>query len=662
MIIQVCKRNRKRGTPKNSPQMTQMAADVGRLGATRDGPQGGPEAVRAGKAVIAFVAACGLVACARVERERAVVDPSSHRATRAGEVVGFIGRYGGHVWLGIPYAKPPVGELRWRAPQPADPWAGTRTALEFGSPCTQYASAFGGVTTARPGTPVGSEDCLFLNIYAPRFAESDVPAGDQRLPVMVWIHGGGNTIGEAGFYNGGHLAAAHSAVVVTVHYRLGPFGWLRHAALRGGGTSEADRSGNYGTLDLIRALHWVRENISAFGGDPNNVTVFGESAGGTNVFSLLLSPAARGLFHRAIAQSGDPRLTAPAEAERFSDDAEPGHANSSNEILLRLLTKDGVARDRTAAKARLAAMSAAEVERYLRGKTNFEILAAYEPWRGTGMIDMPAVFADGAVLPQEDPLQLFARAGGYNAVPVVLGTTRDENKLFMYGDRRWVRRILWIIPRPRDARRYNLVAEYLAKMWKATGADEPAAAMRAAQGPSVFVYRFDWDEEPTVLGADLSILLGAAHAFEIPFVFGHFDLGREGNVIFTKQNQRAREDLAAQMMSYWVEFADRGAPGRGRGGGLPEWTPWDDSAPTAPKAILFDTEAGGGVRMSSESVTEASVLAAVDSDPRLPTQRDKCMVFRELAVWSAGITQEEYPKAGQRGCAEYPFDGYPWEE
>src|SRR5262249_2311693 len=157
------------------------------------------------------------------------------------------------------------------------------------------------------------------------------------LPVMVWIHGGGNTIGHAGFYEGGNLAASEKLVVVTVQYRLGPFGWMRHAALREGATSDAERSGNFATLDLIQALTWVHDNISAFGGDPDKVTIFGESAGGQNVYTLLLAPQARGLFQRAIVESGGLWPTTPAEAENLADAAEPGQAQSSNEILLRLL-------------------------------------------------------------------------------------------------------------------------------------------------------------------------------------------------------------------------------------------------------------------------------------------------------------------------------------
>ena len=598
--------------------------------------------------------------CTRGEAPRPAPDPSTRRTIQSGDVVGIQARYNSHAWLGVPYAAPPVDTLRWRAPQPPATWTGTREALTFGAPCTQYTSPFGGVAGKHVNEPAGNEDCLYLNIWTPRFAAGQVPAGSARLPVMVWIHGGGNTIGEGGFYNGGNLAVTHNLVVITLNYRLGPFGWLRHPALRGASTSELDRSGNFGTLDLIRALAWVRDNISAFGGDPGNVTIFGESAGGTNVNSLLLSPQAQGLFHRAVVESGGFYMSEAARAENFTDDAQPGDANSSNEMLLRLLVNDGSAADRAAAKQRLAAMPPVDVDRYLRRKSNVEILKAYTPMPGAGMIRMPLVFREGVVLPEEEPMQRLARADGYNRVPVMLGTNRDENKLFMFADPASVRRLFWIIPRLRDEPQYNLSAEYLAKMWKANGADEPAAAMRATQGASVYVYRFDWDEEPTILGANLAVMLGAAHGFEIPFVFGHFDLGREGNQVFTKDNAAGRTALSAEMMSYWAQFAYAGAPGHGRGNDLLEWTAWDGSSPSSPKFMVFDTPASGGLHMSSDAVAQASVLAAVDDDPRLPTQRDKCRIFRALATWSRGFSEKDYPTAGRKGCADYPFDKFPW--
>ena len=172
----------------------------------------------------------------------------------------------------------------------------------------------------------------------------------------------------------------------------------------------------------------------------------------------------------------------------------------------------------------------------------------------------------------------------------------------------------------------------------------------------MFVYRFDWDEEPRLFGADLSEMLGAAHAFEIPFAFGHFDLGRAGNLMFTEKNEPGRRELSEQMRSYWAQFAYAGDPARGRKGDLPEWRAWDPQRLDAPKFMVFDTKRGGGLRMSSERVSVASVLAAVDEDPRFGTQRQRCDMYRELARSARGFSQQDYPTAGKLGCRDYPYE------
>jgi len=569
-------------------------------------------------------------------------DPASRRDPEAGPVVGKVGRYGEHAWLGIPYAQAPIGDLRWRAPRPAASWSDVRETLAVGSPCPQYTSRFAGVEGPE-GTVVGDEDCLSLNVYAPRVAPGDVPSGDARLPVMVWIHGGGNVIGHAGFYDGGNLAVTENVVVVAVNYRLGPLGWLRHAALRGDGTTPEDRSGNYGTLDVIRALGWVRDNVAAFGGDPGNVTVFGESAGGRDVYALLQSPLARGLFHRAIVQSGGLRQADLVAAESPTDAVPPGDADSSGEVLLRLLQRDGTASDRDAAKAHAAGMSSEEIERYLRGKSAQELLAVYDPVRA-GLIRVPQMFPDGTVLPAEDALESFAHADGHAGVPVMIGTNRDEEKLFLFADPSHVDYRLWILPRLVDAERYDAMSEHVTRLWKAIGADEPAAALARGGAPGVYLYRFDWDEEPTVAGADLGRMLGAAHAFEIPFVFGHFDLGPEINAIFTDENEPARRVLAAQMMSYWAEFARTGKPGRGTRGDLPAWEP-------GPRFMVLDTAAGGGLRMAEESLTEEAVLAAIPRDARLRDDEERCRVAREVIARASRLDASALDPSCRSGAA-----------
>jgi para-nitrobenzyl esterase len=609
-------------------------------------------------AVIAAALACGRDG----ESPPPPADLSSKRVIQQGGLVGFASEEGAHVWRGIPFARPPLGDLRWRAPEPPEPWTGTLETVSFGSSCVQFAGPRAAIEGKAAGEPMGSEDCLYLNVYAPRFEPDAVPRGEKRLPVMLWIHGGGNTIGDARVYDAGRLALRHRLIVVTVQYRLGVFGWFAHRALRGEGATVDDGSGNYGTLDLVRALRWLQENISAFGGDPERVTVFGESAGGRNTFSMLLSPRARGLFHRAIVQSGAIRTSPMARAEHFVDALAPGDPWSSGEVLLKLLIRDGEVADRESGKARLAAMSDAEVTGYLRGKSAYQVLSVYEGNRLGGMYSIPQLLRDGNVLPEAEPIEALARPGGYNRVPVVVGSNREENKLFLAFDSPYVTRLFGIPLWVNDERRYDLAAEYGALMWKAVGVDEPAGAMRGAQGPSVYAYRFDWDEEPTLLWSDFSKLLGAAHALEIPFVFGHFDLGWASRFLFDEEKRAGYEELSKSMMSYWAEFAYTGDPGRGRDGEEPRWTAWDDSGQGAAKFIVFDSEEGGGLRMSSEAVTQEGVVERVAMDPRFESWRERCEVYRGFVGRIARMSEEWYESVGEGTCRAYPLDAYPWQE
>ena len=259
-----------------------------------------------------------LAACGRkpADPPRAA-DPASRRIVSTGELLGFAPNEKTQAWLGIPFAAPPVGQLRWRPPRPPASWSGPRDARKAGSICPQFAGILSGVQRPEPGQIAGSEDCLYLNVYAPR-ASAEAARG-RRLPVLFWIHGGGNTVGHGSDYDGSELAAAYDVVVVTTNYRLGPFGWFRHPALVADAQTDEERSGNWGTLDLVRALEWVRDEIPVFGGDPENVTIFGESAGGVDVMSLVFSPRAAGLFQRAISESGGMSSVTLAKAENLKD-------------------------------------------------------------------------------------------------------------------------------------------------------------------------------------------------------------------------------------------------------------------------------------------------------------------------------------------------------
>jgi para-nitrobenzyl esterase len=591
-----------------------------------------------------------LLACAE-SKPQPMRDASATRKLDATSVLGLRSDYGNHAWLGLRYAEAPLGGLRFRAPKPYVEHASSVQAYKHGSPCPQLGHPFG-VSDAPPGELIGSEDCLFLDVYAPRMSAEE--AATAKLPVMLWIHGGGNVVGHAGGYDGGHLAQKHRVIVVAANYRLGPLGFMHHAALRDG-TSAEDGSGNYGVLDLIEALRWVRARVAAFGGNPDNVTIFGESAGARDTMALLIAPAARGLFHRAIAQSGMARTQDADHAERFA--AEGGHENSSNEVLARLVVRADKAKDTAGARAALAKMTPAAVAAFLREQTPGALIDAYARDEDESLPQVPNVFAEGAVVPREPLLELYARADGHAGVPVVLGTNRDENKTFMMNNPLHTRRIPPLYIRMRDAPRYDALADALSRAWKLGGADAPARAL-AASGSEVYVYRFDWDEEPSLLGADLSVILGAGHGLEIPFVFGHWDLGRQASVLFTERNQPGREALAATMMSYWAEIAWRGRPGQGRDGEQPAWTPYSAAKPSF---MVLDTKEGGGVRAAVGSLEKKHILAAVQSDQRLRDARERCAVYRELARFNDLLTRAEYEALDGGACKSYGFDTNPFE-
>ena len=279
--------------------------------------------------------------------------------TLYGPVKAFEDKGDTWVWKAIPFARPPVGELRWQAPQNPEPWNETLEETEYCSECSQL--DIGGYIT-------GSEDCLYLNVWRPQTEETN-------LPVYFWIHGGGNSVATASddTYNGANIAGRSNMVVVTTNYRLGPLGWFAHSSLQSGEPGdEIDDSGNYGTLDLIRALTWVQRNIEAFGGDPDSVTIAGESAGAINVFSLLISPLAQDLFHKAVAQSGIPISSSLTEGQESADS-----------VLLHLLVNDGTAANQLSAQAYLNDMTDAEIGNYLRSKTAADGTARSRRARGT---------------------------------------------------------------------------------------------------------------------------------------------------------------------------------------------------------------------------------------------------------------------------------------
>ena len=466
-------------------------------------------------------------------------------ATGVGSLEGFE-KDGVRVFRGIPYAKPPVGERRFRAPEPVEPWTGVRDATKYGPAAHQPPL----MLAALPGFDIGpqSEDCLYLNVYAPAGASPT-----SRKPVLVWIHGGAFVIGAGSqsIYDASRLVRRGDVVVVTINYRLGVFGFLD--------LGQPERAvPNAGLLDQIAALAWVRDQITEFGGDPGNVTIFGESAGGMSVGTLLGCPAAQGLFQKAVPQSGSTQAVHDHES-----------AASVTAAILSGLGMDGphVQQLREVPAERLMQVQQAVSMRLM--------LAG-----GAQLLPFQPV-VDGRVLPRH-PLDEI-KEGIARDVRVLIGSTRDEWKLFGFMDPqvrqldagKIAERLSQRLPHADGA---AIAAGYRAtrpdadwaSIWIAIETDRifripairTAEAQRAHQ-PDVFSYLFTW-ESPGFGG-----LLGACHAIEIPFLFGCLDLPGAEN--FVGKGPDA-ERLVDRTMDSWLAFATTGDPSHAA---LGEWPRYD---------------------------------------------------------------------------------------
>jgi para-nitrobenzyl esterase len=503
--------------------------------------------------------------------------------TKYGLVSGYLDN-GSWCWKGIPYATPPVGPLRWKAPLNPNSWLGTRKTKKFGSSAAQVMPFLG---------PIGSENCLYLNIWRAKTSETD-------LPVYFYIHGGGNSIGssaEVGYY-GNAVVEKSNLLYISVNYRLGAMGWFIHPAVTNEGSPE-DQSGNFGTLDLIKALEWVKDNIEAFGGDPNNVTIAGESGGAFNVLSLLISPLAKKLFHHAIAESGLSHICSTTTAE-----------SQSNALLINLLIKDRKVKNQEEAKEYIKKMSTAEVKEYFRSKSAFKIMKVI-PKMDFGMADWRNVFTDGTVIPKEG-YDIFSTGDWASKVPLIIGCTKDELKLF--GNFRK--------DPPKNTRKFDLIWGYRSLLWRVSGLDSIISRMMVKTNLPIYAYRFDWGspnkDGVSVLPKEMGRNLGAHHAAEIPFF-----LGMGNSSIFmligkthTTKNQIGREKLTNLCMNYLANFARSGDP---NGEDLPYWPAWDKEEEK--KILVLDADFED-LRLSylKDIVTVQSVLNLIKSELREPEQ------------------------------------------
>jgi para-nitrobenzyl esterase len=476
---------------------------------------------------------------------------------------------------GIPFAAPPVGKLRWRAPQPVRPWEGVKKADHFAPECMQ-------ATVSRPGAPpvVASEDCLYLNVW------STAKSADAHLPVMVWIYGG-SFMGGSGSqpaYDGTHFAQK-GVVLVNLNYRLGVFGFLADHELDG--ESPHHVSGNYGIEDMMAALKWVKANIAQFGGDPARVTIFGESAGALAVGILSVSPSGKGLFQRAISESGGAPLS-PAEPEgtSYSVVAPFPSLSSAEDMGKSFLTKVG-AQD-------IAAARALPAETLLKAQPGITINPVH----------------DNYLLPA-DAYQRF-HAGRFNSTPILVGTNSDEGAF-----RPFKAQFAGTTPDKFEAHVHAAFGKYADQILAAYPHSTPAEAVQASQDlffrDTALAWKtWAWARAQADKGHDKAYLyyfdrsspqepLGPAHTAEIPYVFG--SVGQPGPRGFGPGGPPLPSDLplSQQMQSYWVNFAKSGDP---NGPGLPQWPAF--SAASAQAMYLdADSHAGPVPNLSKLEVLDA---------------------------------------------------------
>ncbi len=518
------------------------------------------------------------------------------RQTTFGPVAGVASPADGSIsWKGIPFAAPPVGERRWRAPVPPAPWTQPLAADRFAAACAQTGRLYGPGRNNRYdetigttlGQTVGAEDCLYLNIWAPA-ATSTVPR-----PVIVFVHGGSNITGYTAdpIYDGAALARAADAVVVTVNYRLGIFGFLDLPALKTGDARED--SGNFALLDIVQALEFVRDNARAFGGDPRRVTLMGQSAGAVNVYALLTSPLLAQqpvpLFQRVLALSGGLSTAATLPAGAIPGVLPRTVWRTRGEALLaHSLVASGQAADAAAAMALVARRGDAENARDLRARSADELLTVVRVRLTPLGMSASNPIPDGVVV-ATDPIAAV-RAGRHVQVPVLAGITRDETKLFpgllalrpafggtsgrLLDDAAVFRMAFsydpeappatriedWVppayLPASQPVTGFDARTRELNRLWFEAIRNDMLNALRSRQ-EAVWAYRFDWDELP----APFDVIFGAAHTFDLPFVFGNFGPSLMSRFAFTRANAPGRQALSAVMMRSLGDFAAGGDPG-----------------------------------------------------------------------------------------------------
>ena len=525
-------------------------------------------------------------------------------------------------WHDIPYAKPPIGELRWKAPQLILE-SNKKIIAKEGNFCVQEPYERGGAPGDKDVS--GSEDCLYLDIQAPLLDS------ESKLPVMFWIHGGGNTSGLKDSYNFSKLVQKEKVIVVSINYRLGAFGWFTHPSIQSM-QSGLDKSSNFGTLDIIAALRWTQENIEKFGGDPNNVTIFGESAGGHNVLSLLVSKEAKGLFHKAISQSGYTTTYSIEEAYKPKEFSNTSDASSS-EIFSRLLKSIEYPKLETE-------IEIAEQRKILKEINAYELFLLYQD---DAVNSIPLITEDGITMPFEGMKSALSNPKHINVVPTIAGSNRDEVKLWLASAEYFVKLEesflgnIINIPKPvlKDKKAYAAFNYFRATAWQLRGVDQPLSSLYQAGNKDVFAYRFDWDDHRRYLFTDFAELIGAFHASEIPLISGNDDIVGEFDFILYPKGPSKRF-TEKNMMRFWAYFAKKGYPGKSTNN--KEWTPYIDENRNKSMMIL-DKRSNLGITSFNKDldslITELELSSVINS-------REQCALLFQITTFVGEDVFDEY--------------------
>jgi len=527
-------------------------------------------------------------------------------------------------WDDIPYAQPPVGDLRWKAPQ--EIFSNELIVPRVDNFCVQKPSGMGGSEFNGDEFFSGSEDCLYLDIKAPKTKSNGL------LPVMFWIHGGGNTSGLKDTYDFSKMVRKHNVIVVTINYRLGPFGWFTHPSIQGLQDSD-DKSSNFGTLDIIAALEWVKSNISLFGGDPDNVTIFGESAGGHNVLSLLVSKKAKGLFHKAISQSGYTTSISPEKAYSQSKSS-PTSEHTSHKIVKKVLDKAGLKSQND--------LSNTETRKILKELDARDFFINYSD--RPSYQEIPLLTSDGIVIPMDGLKNSLSNKKHVNIVPTIAGSNKDEVKLWLASAEYFVGLeysffgSLLGVPRVglKDEAAFELFNSYRSRAWKLRGVDNPLRSLASAGNNDLYAYRYDWDDHRKWPVANFKKLIGAAHATEIPLLTGNNKLvGDYGFLIYPKGPSKSF--LSKNMMNFWANFAKTAKPGISSN--KQEWTKYDGLDEIESNFMVLDNRKN--LKMDKDQNSFKSLVNDLYYEEDI-TDLEKCVVLLQMLTFVGDDLYDDY--------------------